>query len=79
MSKFTVRTHTWVNGVLKTQDHKFANKDSAVNFALNHDCTIAKVTDPQNRVVYQQNNKPKLETKPFKPGKKRNDDFDTYA
>ena len=78
MSKFTVRTHTWVNGVLHTKDHQFKDRNSAVNFAVNHDCTVAKVTDNQNRLVYQQKKTSKVETPQVKV-KKRNQDFESYA
>jgi hypothetical protein len=78
MSKFTVRTHTWVNGVLHTKDHQFNDRNAAVNFAVNHDCTVAKVTDAQNRLVYQQKKTNKVETPQVKV-KKRNLDFESYA
>ena len=78
MSKFTVRTHTWVNGMLHTKDHQFADKNAAVNFAVNHDCTVAKVTDAQNRLVYQQKKTAKVESVAVKV-KKRSQDFESYA
>lgn len=57
MSKsFKVRTHTWEKGILVTKDHVFQDRQKALNFAQYAGSDHTKVTDSENRVIYQQKN-----------------------
>jgi hypothetical protein len=74
--KYTVRTFTWNNGVLNIKDHQFNDKHSALNFGQTAGCDQSKVTDPDNRVIYQQKNSQVIQPKPVK-NRRRTEE--TYA
>lgn len=57
MSKgFSVRTYTWDKGILITKDHVFQDRQQALNYAQYTGSDHTKVTDSENRVIYQQKN-----------------------
>lgn len=80
--KFQVRAHSWDKGTLNTKDYFFDSREEAVGFSQRHGCDMAKVLDPENRVVYQQRNMSLNKATPERISirhKVEHTDFDTYA
>lgn len=77
MSKYTVIVHSWVNGQLKTEQRSFVDERQALLHAQNQDCDVARVTDQQQRVIYQQRNRDLKAKTEVKTKKKKQ--WETYA
>jgi hypothetical protein len=52
-----VRTHSWVNGVLKYLDHTFETFEDALFFANNYECDNFKIFDHDDRVKHSSHGK----------------------
>lgn len=76
--KFTVKSYTWVNGLLKSENHQFSELDSALHFSKYHGCDQSKLTDQQGRVIYQQKNNYVPDGKP-KTVRPKNKNYESYA
>lgn len=52
MSKHRVRTHHWVDGVLKTEDLFFKDFEQAFNFSRHSNAHHVKIYDNNDFLVY---------------------------
>jgi hypothetical protein len=53
---YRLRTHNWVNGVLKYLDHIFPTLEETLEFGSNYECDNFKIYDCQDRLMHHHQN-----------------------